>query len=51
LVPVVPLIAIGCCMVLMLSLPLQTWVRFFIWLAIGIMIYLGYSRKRSKLAS
>jgi APA family basic amino acid/polyamine antiporter len=48
-VPVVPLAAITCCLVLMASLPVETWIRFFVWLLIGLGIYFGYSRKRSGL--
>ena len=48
-VPVVPLAAIACCLVLMASLPLETWIRFFVWLVIGLAIYFGYSRTRSEL--
>jgi APA family basic amino acid/polyamine antiporter len=33
----------------MLSLPLETWLRFLIWLAIGLVIYFTYSMKRSPL--
>jgi len=33
----------------MLSLPLETWGRFFIWLAIGLSIYFAYSVRHSKL--
>ncbi len=47
--PWVPLGAIGCCVLLMASLPVETWIRFFIWLLIGLAIYFGYSRKRSAL--
>lgn len=50
LAPWLPLISIACCLVLMLSLPLQTWIRFLVWLAIGLAIYFGFSKKRSKLA-
>jgi basic amino acid/polyamine antiporter, APA family len=50
LVPVLPALSIASCFVLMLSLPLQTWLRFFAWLAIGLVIYFSFSRKRSKLA-
>jgi basic amino acid/polyamine antiporter, APA family len=48
LVPLFPVISIVCCLVLMLSLPLETWVRFFVWLVIGLFIYFGYSRKRTE---
>ena len=50
LVPYLPLLSIAACGVLMLSLPLMTWVRFFVWLAIGIVIYLTFGKKRSQLA-
>ena len=39
--------ALGLCLLLMLGLPLETWIRFFVWLAIGLAIYFGYSRKRT----
>jgi APA family basic amino acid/polyamine antiporter len=48
-VPVLPVAAILCCLVLMVSLPVETWLRFVVWLAIGLAIYFGYSRKRSAL--
>ena len=47
LVPLLPGISIVCCLVLMLSLPLETWIRFFAWLIIGLGIYFSYSRKRT----
>ncbi|HEX2574369.1 MAG TPA: amino acid permease [Polyangia bacterium] len=37
------------CFVLMAGLPLENWIRFFIWLVLGLCIYFGYSRKRSLL--
>src|SRR5579864_4972754 len=46
-VPVLPGISIVCCLVLMLSLPLETWIRFVVWLIIGLVIYFSYSRKRT----
>jgi APA family basic amino acid/polyamine antiporter len=46
MVPVLPIISIVSCTVLMFSLPWETWVRFVVWLAIGMVIYFGYSRKR-----
>ncbi len=49
LVPWVPILALICCVVLMASLTLENWIRFFVWLAIGLVIYFTYSRKRSTL--
>jgi APA family basic amino acid/polyamine antiporter len=46
-VPVLPTISIVSCAVLMFSLPWQTWVRFVVWLLLGLVIYFGYSRKRA----
>ncbi|MBI1898999.1 MAG: amino acid permease [Acidobacteria bacterium] len=45
LVPLLPLLSITCCVVLMLSLPLETWLRFVIWLAIGLAIYFGWGKR------
>lgn len=47
-VPVVPILAIVSCVILMASLPLETWARFFVWLVIGLGIYLIYSRHHSE---
>ena len=48
--PVIPLLGIGFCFYLMASLPWQTWARFLIWLALGMVIYFGYGIRHSKLA-
>jgi APA family basic amino acid/polyamine antiporter len=48
--PFVPTLSICCCLILMLSLPLQTWLRFFCWLAIGLAIYFFFGRKHSEAA-
>jgi APA family basic amino acid/polyamine antiporter len=45
-VPILPTVSIISCGVLMFSLPWETWVRFVVWLLIGLVIYFGYSRKR-----
>ena len=50
LCPWLPGISILCCAVLMISLPLETWLRFFAWLAIGLVIYFLFGRKHSELA-
>jgi basic amino acid/polyamine antiporter, APA family len=49
LVPLFPLLGVFFCTVLMLSLPLETWGRFFVWLAIGLLIYFLYGVRHSKL--
>jgi basic amino acid/polyamine antiporter, APA family len=46
--PVIPILSILFCILLMAGLPARTWVRFFVWLAIGLCVYLFYSRKRSE---
>jgi basic amino acid/polyamine antiporter, APA family len=45
-VPILPVVSIVSCGVLMFSLPWETWLRFVVWLVIGLGIYFGYSRKR-----
>jgi basic amino acid/polyamine antiporter, APA family len=50
-VPLVPLLSIGCCVMLMAGLPLLTWIRFFLWLAIGLVIYFLFGRRHSVLES
>ena len=49
-VPYLPLVSIAMCLILMASLPLETWIRFFVWLAIGLLIYFLYGRKHSEFA-
>ncbi|WP_307727235.1 amino acid permease [Massilia litorea] len=48
-VPVVPALAIIFCVALMSFLSWHTWVAFVIWLVIGLVVYFGYARSRSKL--
>jgi len=47
-VPFVPLAGVVCCLVLMASLPLESWRRLFVWLIIGLTIYLLYGRHHSE---
>jgi APA family basic amino acid/polyamine antiporter len=47
--PLAPVITILTCLLLMAGLPITNWIRFFVWLAIGLVIYFSYSRKRSTL--
>ncbi|SDH57048.1 amino acid/polyamine/organocation transporter, APC superfamily [Actinokineospora alba] len=48
-VPLVPLLAIGACLWLMLNLTVLTWLRFGIWMALGVVVYFVYSRRNSVL--
>ena len=48
--PVVPVLAAASCLLLMGFLTAGTWVRFFVWMAIGIVFYFTYSRSHSRLA-
>ncbi|MHB8521428.1 MAG: amino acid permease [Limisphaerales bacterium] len=49
LVPWVPLGAILSCGYLMAELPKVTWIRFVLWLAIGLVVYFFYGFRRSRL--
>ena len=46
--PVTPILGIAVSLLMMLFLPWETWLRLFIWLAVGLVIYVLYSRHRSK---
>jgi APA family basic amino acid/polyamine antiporter len=45
-----PVLSVIFCFLLMAGLPILTWVRFFLWLAIGLVFYFGFSRRNSVLA-
>ncbi len=48
LVPFVPIAGILACGYLMLGLPVDTWARLIVWMAIGLAIYFLYGRRHSK---
>ena len=48
-VPFVPIAGALVTLLQMVFLPLDTWIRLFVWMAIGIVIYFFYSRKHSRL--
>jgi len=48
-VPIFPIVGVFMCLALMLSLPVMTWIRFVVWLGIGLLIYFLYSVRHSKL--
>ena len=49
LVPLVPILGICANLFLMFGLGWENWLRLFVWLALGLCIYFGYSRKHSLL--
>ena len=51
LVPLFPLIGGALCIYLMSKLPGETWLRFGIWLAAGLLIYFVYGYRHSRLRS
>jgi len=46
-VPLVPVLGVGLCLLLMLSLPPANWARLLVWMAIGLFIYSRYGRRHS----
>jgi APA family basic amino acid/polyamine antiporter len=48
-VPVIPILAVLFCGYLIANLPAVTWIGFFVWLAIGLVIYFAYGYKNSTL--
>jgi basic amino acid/polyamine antiporter, APA family len=45
-----PVLSVVFCFLLMAGLPILTWLRFFVWLAIGLCFYAGFGRRHSVLA-
>ncbi len=49
--PFVPLLGMAFCIYLMTNLPLFTWVRFVVWFVIGLVVYIAYGRRHSRLVA
>jgi APA family basic amino acid/polyamine antiporter len=46
----VPVLSVLFCVLLMAGLPIMTWLRFFVWLVLGLCVYFLYSRRHSEFA-
>ncbi|MFD6857608.1 amino acid permease [Rhodococcus sp. NPDC060090] len=49
LMPWVPILAVVACGWLMLNLSVETWIRFAVWMALGVVVYFAYGRRKSVL--
>jgi APA family basic amino acid/polyamine antiporter len=48
--PWIPIASVASCGYLMASLPLETWLRFVVWLVLGLALYALYGRRHSRVA-
>ncbi len=46
----IPVLGLVCCLYMMAQISAHSWLGFFIWLAIGLVIYFGYGYKHSRVA-
>jgi len=49
LVPLVPILGILICLGMMAFLPLDTWIRLAVWMALGLVIYFAYGKSHSRI--
>ena len=49
--PLIPIASIVFCFILMASLTIENWLRFFVWLVIGLVLYFFYGRHHSALST
>jgi APA family basic amino acid/polyamine antiporter len=47
--PLAPILTIFTCVLLMAGLPIMNWIRFFVWMIIGLVLYYFYGRRNSTL--
>ncbi|MEU6740366.1 amino acid permease [Streptosporangium sandarakinum] len=50
LVPLVPILSVLACLYLMLNLPVETWIRFVVWMVLGVVVYAVYGYRHSRVA-
>ncbi|MCL3839141.1 APC family permease [Aeromicrobium duanguangcaii] len=48
-VPILPIVTVAACLGLMASLKVDTWLRFIVWLVLGLAVYFVYGYKHSRL--
>ena len=48
-VPVIPILGALVCILLMAALPIESWERLAIWMVLGILVYIFYGKKHSKI--
>jgi amino acid transporter len=46
----IPVVGALCCMYLLIEIPVISWLWFFVWMGVGLVIYFTYSRRNSRLA-
>jgi len=49
MVPLVPILSVLASFYLMLNLTTATWIRFFVWMAVGLVVYALYGYRHSRL--
>jgi basic amino acid/polyamine antiporter, APA family len=49
--PVVPVLSALACLYLMANLALETWLRFAVWMVLGLVVYLLHGRRNARLAA
>ncbi|MFG1709928.1 amino acid permease [Nonomuraea sp. M3C6] len=49
LVPVLPIVSVLACLYLMVNLPVETWLRFVIWMIVGVVVYCAFGYWHSRM--
>ena len=46
----IPVVGALCCMYLLIEIPVISWLWFFVWMGVGLVIYFTYSYRNSRLS-